>query len=163
MRHAAYKNLHNKESKNIISKETTQTEEERIRKLIGHLPDEQRRALYIEIEKQIKDPDTYATLATCFIVGIHHFYLKKWQHGLINIAIFSTGFTLLIIDLLGIYTPSTDQSPFFSFLISWQLGLVLILGLSLSELYELFSSQSTVEDYNNKIMEAIYNEKKILS
>ncbi len=141
-----------------MSQATAQAEERRIRELINCLPDEQRLAIYTEIEKQIKDPDTYAALNFLFIAGLHHFYLGKWRRGLINLAIFWVGLAILIIDVFGIYVPMMDWSRLLLSLSSWQLGLGLLVGISILELYELFRSQGIVQDYNNQVMAAIYQE-----
>ena len=141
-----------------MSSEKAQAEEKRIRELINCLPDEDRHALYAAIEKQLKDPDTYAALNFLFIAGLHHFYLGKWRRGLVNIAVFCLGSAMLIIDLFGIYVPMIDQSSLVLALSSWQLGLGLLVGISVLELYELFRSQGIVQNYNNQVMTTSYQE-----
>ena len=122
-----------------MNQEKCEQEEERIRGLVRELPEDQRAAFYQKTEKQLKDPDTYATLNYIFIAGLHHFYLGKWGRGLINIVIFWLGVALLF-----------SSHP-------W-LGALVILVISVIELYELFRSQSIVLQYNNALMLAIYQQ-----
>ncbi len=125
----------------MLSKQEVEIKEEEIRKLVRELPDDKRSKFFQETEKQLKDPDTYAVLNYIFIAGLHHFYLGKWERGLINIIIFWSGIFLL-------FTPYTIA------------GILIIIAISLFELYELFQSQTMVQAYNNNIMEDIYNQYK---
>ena len=122
----------------MISKETVQAKEESIRELVRTLPNEVRATFYTETEKALKDPDTYATLNYIFIAGLHHFYLGKWVLGIINTAVFWGGIALL-------FTGHT-----------WW-GIAAIAAVTLFEFYELFRSQTIVQDYNNRVMERIYH------
>jgi TM2 domain-containing membrane protein YozV len=123
----------------VLSKEIVQEKEESIRKLIRELPETTRAAFYRETEKKLKDPDTYATLNYLFIAGLHHFYLGKWARGLINLSVFVFGIILAFIS-----------SP--------RYGVVVIIAISIFEIYALFRSQVIVQDYNNRIMEEIYRD-----
>ncbi len=120
------------------SKETIQEDEERIRKWVRELPDDKRRQFFQQTEQALKDPDTYAALNYLFIAGLHHFYLGKWLRGSINLSIFITGAVLL-------FTQFTAA------------GLLLLIGITVIELKDLFYSQLVVQDYNNGIMEKIYH------
>lgn len=119
------------------NKDEVQENEERIRKLVRELPDHSRLMFFKESEKKFKDPDTYATLNYIFVAGLHHFYLGKWVRGLINIMVFWVGVILLFAGYTGI-------------------GIGIILAISIFELYELFKSQAIVQEYNNGVMEKIY-------
>ena len=121
------------------TKEAIQEEEEHIRKLVRELPDDKRLLFFQQVEKNLKDPDTYATLNYLFIAGLHHFYLGKWARGLINLFIFLMGVVLLFTGLAII-------------------GVLLIIAISLVELKALFKSQIIIQDYNNNVMAAIYRE-----
>jgi TM2 domain-containing membrane protein YozV len=121
----------------MSSKEEVQEKEESIRKLVRELPDDRRLKFFKESEKKLKDPDTYATLNYIFIAGLHHFYLGKWGRGLINIVVFWVGVRLLFTDYPVI-------------------GVIIILAISIFELYELFKSQTVVQEHNNLVMEEIY-------
>ena len=120
------------------SKETIQEDEERIRKWVRELPDDKRLQFFQQTEQALKDPDTYAVLNYLFIAGLHHFYLGKWLRGFINLSIFITGVVLLFTNLTSI-------------------GLLLLIGITVIELKDLFYSQLVVQDYNNGVMEKIYH------
>jgi len=123
----------------MISSDETLEEEERLRKLIRALPDDKRFAFYKEAEKQLKDPDTYAALNYLFIAGLHHFYLGKWIRGLFNITVFLAGTVMLFTPLAIV-------------------GVLLIIIITVIELYALFKSQAIVQAYNNGISEKIYRQ-----
>lgn len=121
------------------SKEIIQQDEERIRQLVRELPDDKKSLFFQQTEKNLKDPDTYATLNFLFIAGLHHFYLGNWIHGLINISIFFIGAIFLFTGLAT-------------------LGILILIAISTIELKALFKAQLIVQDYNNNIMETIYRE-----
>lgn len=123
----------------MISQEEILNEEERLRNLVRALPDNKRFAFYQEAEKQLKDPDTYATLNFIFIAGLHHFYLGKWVRGIFNISVFLVGVVMLFTPLAII-------------------GVLFIVAISIIELYALFKSQVIVQAHNNTIMKRIYSE-----
>lgn len=123
----------------MASNEEVQDKEESIRKLVRDLPDDKKFRFFKESEKKLKDPDTYATLNYIFIAGLHHFYLGKWGRGLLNIAVFCVGVILLFSDYIGT-------------------GVIIILAISIFELYELFNSQTIVQEHNNNVMEEIYRD-----
>ncbi len=144
----------------MCSAERTQAEEERIRTLVNALPDAQRQQFYQQSLKRLKDPDTYATLNYIIVAGLHHFYLGKWQRGLFNLTVFAIGLSILTIDAFGIYIPLIDRHPLLLIWIRWQLGLGLLAGIILLELYALFKSQHIVQQYNNQVMKELYRELK---
>ncbi len=119
------------------TKEAIQEEEERIRKLVRELPDEKRLLFFQQAEKNLKDPDTYATLNFLFVAGLHHFYLGQWVRGSINLFIFLAGVVFLFSGQVAI-------------------GIVLLIAISMVELRALFAAQTVVQDYNNAVMERIY-------
>lgn len=121
------------------SKEVVQQDEERIRQLVRELPDDKKSLFFQQTEKNLKDPDTYATLNFLFIAGLHHFYLGNRIRGLINITIFFIGVLFLFIGLAA-------------------LGILILIVISTIELKALFKAQLIVQDYNNGIMETIYRE-----
>ena len=69
----------------IRNKEALRLEENELRLRIAALSVEQKRLYYAQELQQIKDPDTYAALNWFFIAGLHHFYLGKWQKGVMNL------------------------------------------------------------------------------
>ena len=119
--------------------EAVQEDEERIRKLVRELPDDKRLIFFKQIEKGLKDPDTYATLNFLFIAGLHHFYLGKWVRGLINIIIFLIGVFFVFAGFVG-------------------MGIFILIAISAIELKALFKAQLIVQDYNNEVMKMIYRE-----
>ena len=121
------------------NKQAIEQDEERIRKMVRELPDDKRLWFFREAEKQLKDPDTYATLNFLFIAGLHHFYLGKWVRGFINLGVFLAGAVMLFTSLSGV-------------------GLLLLIAVTVIELKALFQSQTVVQDYNNGVMERIYRE-----
>lgn len=120
-------------------KEAIQEEEEHIRKLVRELPDEKRLLFFQQAEKNLKDPDTYATLNFLFVAGLHHFYLGQWRRGSMNLFIFVAGVVLLFVGHVVI-------------------GIALLIAISMVELKALFAAQTVVQDCNNAVMERIYRE-----
>jgi len=117
----------------MLNQKVVQDEEEALRLLIRDLPDEQRKEFYRLAKQKLKDPDTFAVLNYLFVTGLHHFYLGHWLRGIINLIGFIIGITLIVMGL-------------------WQLGLGVIVLLSLTEIYALFRSQVIVQNYNNQVM-----------
>lgn len=105
---------------------------EQIRRQVRELSDEKRKLYYQLLDKRLKDPDTYATLNYIFIAGLHHFYIGKWQLGLLNISAFGGGVALIVVGLV-------------------ELGIAAIVGIAIFELYELFRSQIIIQAHNNHI------------
>ena len=123
----------------MINKRQVIAKEEALRHQLRELPAEQRLAFFNALEPQLKDPDTYSVLNFLFIAGLHHFYLGKWQRGIINILIFWLGIGLL-------FTPISV------------LGIVVVASITALELYDLFRSQVIVQDYNNTVMARLYEQ-----
>jgi hypothetical protein len=109
-------------------------EEEELREQISKLNSEQRKQYYALEVDQVKDPDTYAVLNWAFLAGLHHFYLGKWQRGLVNIILMLLGAILYFTALFSL------------------MGGGLILLVCLIELPQLFNSQNIVHHYNNQLM-----------
>lgn len=123
----------------MLSEDEVNAEEERIRKLVRQLPEDKRFAFFQKTEKQLKDPDTFAALNYLFIAGLHHFYLGNWLRGLINLAVFLTGIVMLFTPMIVV-------------------GILLIITISVIELYALFRAQTIVQAHNNAVMKKIYQE-----
>ncbi len=120
----------------MLDKEAVSLEEERIRQQVRTLPEEKRLQFYTRLEKEVKDPDSYAVLNYLFISGLHHFYMGKWLRGSINLAVFAVAVYLMFNSMV-------------------MLGIILLIVISLFELYELFQSETIVQDYNNKLMNTL--------
>jgi TM2 domain-containing membrane protein YozV len=117
----------------MLNQQQVDAEEEQLRELAAALPDEARLAFYQQLKRELRDPDTYATLNWCFLAGLHHFYLGQWRRGLLNLAVFLIGVALLFSPLL------------------W-LGIALLVFISVIELWALFRAQIIIQHWNNQIM-----------
>lgn len=118
----------------MLKEAEVHAQEEALRRKVRELPDELRKQYYEIAEGKIRDPDTYAVLNYLFIAGLHHFYLKRWIRGVLNLAIFCGGVALIVMDM-------------------WQYGLGAIAAVTILELYALFRSQIIVRAYNNTVMQ----------
>lgn len=116
----------------MLDRDAVQAEDERLSELASQLPDAQRKDFYRALSRELKDPDTYAALNWFFLAGLHHFYLGRWWWGVIDLAVFIVGVSLL---LLQQYLP----------------GILLILIISAVELWALFRAQVIVQDWNNRL------------
>lgn len=116
----------------MLNQREVDAEEERLRELADALPDEQRKAFYRDVKRQLRDPDTYAALNWFFLAGLHHFYLGRWSRGLFNLAVFLIGVALIIVQLV------------------WP-GIALMVLVSGWELWALFRAQVIVQDWNNQL------------
>jgi TM2 domain-containing membrane protein YozV len=119
-----------------LNAEEVDNKEESIRLRVSRLADDKRRLYFSRLEKEIKDPDTYAALNWLLLAGLHHFYLRKYQRGAINLISFFVGAAFLFSD-----------SP--------AIGTIIIGLIFIFELYELFFSQSIIKQYNNDKSENI--------
>ena len=123
----------------MLNKEIVSEQQEQIRRQVRELSDEKRKLYYRIFEKRVKDPDTYATLNYIFIAGLHHFYIGKWQLGLLNITAFGGGIALIVAGFV-------------------EIGIAAIIGIALFELYELFRSQVIIQAHNNQISLTVLTE-----
>lgn len=114
-----------------LREEAVRAEEEAIREQVRQLPDDQRAAFFHHYNKELRDPDTYAVLNWLFLAGLHHFYLGRFQRGLVNLVAMVVGLVLLLIGI--------------------GFGGLVILVVLLVELPALFRSQVIVMDYNNRL------------
>jgi len=121
----------------MMNAEALRQEEEQLREKIAQLTAEQKKHYYALEVEQVKDPDTYAVLNWAFLAGLHHFYLGKWQRGLIN----------LLLMLFGALLYFTAVLPL--------IGGGLILLVLVIELPQLFNSQNIIHRYNNQVMAAL--------
>lgn len=110
--------------------------EESIRKKVNLLSAHNRKIYYDKIVKELKDPDTYATLNFAFLIGLHNIYLKKYGTFLLN--------SLFIAGVICFFS-----TPIFYFF------LILFLGIQIHECIQLFDSERIVLKYNNDVMEKI--------
>ncbi|PKG83874.1 hypothetical protein CXF85_10280 [Colwellia sp. 75C3] len=120
-----------------MTEEYLRQEEEQLREQIAKLNSEQKKRYYALEVAQVKDPDTYAVLNWTFLAGLHHFYLGKWQRGLLNLVLMITGGLLYFSHLLPL------------------LGGGLVLLIFIIELPQLFNSQKIIHRYNNQLMKRL--------
>lgn len=116
----------------MLKQEDVDAEEESLRKAIRELPEEQRAEFYRQAGNAVKDPDTYAALNWFFVTGLHHFYLGRWQWGLVDIVALFVAIGCFLGGLI------------------WA-GVVLLLIVYSWELWQLFRSQIIVQDWNNRL------------
>lgn len=119
-----------------MNKDEVEKQEDFLRDEINNLDKEKKKLFFEKVEKEIKDPDTYASLNFLFLTGVHHFYLQKWLKGSINLGLFIIGLVLL-----------------FGSTFSYGIGLGMIIAIVILELNELFKAQIIIQDYNNKVLE----------
>ncbi|GAA6171014.1 hypothetical protein NBRC116592_06840 [Colwellia sp. KU-HH00111] len=120
-----------------LKKENLRLEENELREQIASLSIEQKRQYYAQEVKHMKDPDTYAALNWICVMGLHHFYLGKWQRGLVNL-------TLMIIGIL-LYFSGTFPL----------IGIAVVAFVFVIELPQLFNSERIIYRYNNQLMRSI--------
>jgi|TARA_R100000750_G_scaffold13603_1_gene8697 TM2 domain-containing membrane protein YozV len=90
--------------------------------------------------KRCNDPDTYAVLNWFIMAGLHHFYLGKTQRGVINLCVMLVGLVFL---------------PFLPIV-----GVIILVGIVIVELPQLFKSQQIVHAYNNNVMRELIHKVK---
>ena len=120
----------------MLNEREVEREEDRLRDIVARLPSDRRKLFHERARDRLKDPDTYAVLNWFLVAGLHHFYLGKWRRGLINLAVFLLGIAMLF-----------SEAPI--------VGVVLIAGIFLLELWALFRSQIFVRHYNNQVTEEL--------
>lgn len=120
-----------------MNEKSLRQEEEQLREQITQLNSEQKKSYYALEVAQVKDPDTYAALNWAFLAGLHHFYLGKWQRGLLN----------LVLMLVGVLFYLSQLPPL--------LGAGVILLVFIIELPQLFNSQQIIHQYNNDVMKRL--------
>lgn len=116
----------------MLKQEEVEAEEESLRKAIRELSEDRRAEFYRQAGKAVKDPDTYAALNWFFIAGLHHFYLGRWQLGLLDLG--------ALIIAIGCFSAG----------LIWA-GVALLVVVYSWELWQLFRSQIIVQDWNNRL------------
>ena len=123
--------------KDTLNKEALRLEEDKLRAQIALLSVEQKRKYYAQEVKLIKDPDTYAALNWICVMGLHHFYLGKWQRGFINLTLMLIGILLYVSGLFPL------------------VGMATVAFVFVIELPQLFNSERIIYRYNNQLMRRI--------
>ena len=119
-----------------LNAEAVEEHEEDIRERVRELPDELRKQYFSQFKREMKDPDTYATLNWFFVAGLHHMYLGDYARG----------GTTLVAMAISIFLLFTSLMP---------LAIFIIAAILVVELMALFRSQTVVADHNNQLAEDI--------
>lgn len=123
-----------------LSDEKLEELEKSLKDDIQKLPQDTKAKYFKEFSNRVKDPDTYAVLNWLFLGGIHHFYLGRF-------ITFGIEMTLLVFALT-------------CYLAGFQVSLLILLGIAIYELPQLFFSQRIVREYNLKLSSRILDELK---
>lgn len=118
----------------VLDTQALRLEENKLREQVASLSVAQKRKYYAQALRHIKDPDTYAALNWVFVMGLHHFYLGKWQRGFINLALMLTGVWLYLSGMFTLF------------------GAMIIVFVFIIELPQLFNSERIIYQYNNQLM-----------
>lgn len=117
----------------MFSEKELNLDETELREQVLLLSEAQREAYRQCEQAALKRPATYAALNTLFFLGAHHFYLRRWLRGLINLA-------------LGIMAASVllrGQALY---------GFAVLLALAIVEIPQLLNYEHLVHAYNNNSM-----------
>ncbi|EHU4917122.1 TPA: hypothetical protein RQJ98_004473 [Vibrio vulnificus] len=120
------------------STEQLEENEELLRKQVNLLPEVQKKEFYNRQSKQLKDPDTYATLNWLFLGGFHHCYLGKY-------GLFALEITILLVSVVGLVLGHTS-------------ALLILMLLVIYELPQLFFSQKIARQHNYDLSCKIFND-----
>jgi hypothetical protein len=116
--------------------EALEAQEEELKQQVNGLTQRQKKRYFAEQTRQLKDPDTYAVLNWAFLGGFHHLYLRKYR-------LFIVECTLLVIAIIGLVM----SQPYFA---------LILVGLVLFELPQLFLAQKIARQYNYHVSRSIY-------
>ena len=133
----------------VLKSEIVEEQEEKLRASVRELNESERKFFFKSFSKQVKDPDTYAVLNFFIITGLHHFYLRKYIRGSINLSLFLFAIAEIFIGLVQVNVPRLGQ------------GLLIMVLVLLIEIPNLFRSQIIVKDYNNRLTEKILFETRL--
>lgn len=117
----------------MFSEKELNLDETDLREQVSLLTEMQREA-YTACEKAaLKSPATYAALNSLFFLGAHHFYLRRWLRGLINLVLGLTVASLLLGGQI-LY------------------GCAILLALAIVEIPQLLNFEHLVHSRNNNSM-----------
>jgi TM2 domain-containing membrane protein YozV len=118
----------------MFSEKELNLEETELRERVRMLsPPERTR--YNELEQRLlKDPAVYLKLNVLFFTGAHHFYLRRWFRGVLN----------LVMTLAAVYLLVSPRDPWF--------GVLLLLAVIIIEIPQLMNARHLVHAYNNRMM-----------
>ncbi len=122
----------------MFSEKELNLDETDLREQVALLSDEPREAYRRLEQAAFKRPATYAALNTLFFLGAHHFYLRRWVRGFINLV-------------LGI----AAASLFFNGQMLY--GSAVVLAIAIVEIPQLLNYEHLVHAYNNRAMRQCLN------
>jgi len=118
----------------MFSEKALNLEEHELREQIRALPAPERQ-LYHELELNgLKDPNRYLRLNWLFPLGLHHFYLGRWERGVLNLCL--TISALVLLSRAGMTL----------------LGFMLLTAMIIIEIPQLLNARHLVHNRNNSIM-----------
>lgn len=118
----------------MFSEKELNLEETELRDRVRNLPDAQR-ARYDELERHLlKAPGTYLKLNWLFPAGAHHFYLRRWLRGALN----------LTLTLAALYLIVNLDNPVY--------GILVLFALFIIEIPQLLNARHLVHAFNIRVM-----------
>ena len=136
-----------------LRSQTVEEQEENLRTTAGELEETERKFFFKRFSEEYKDPDTYAVLNFFFIGGLHHFYLKKYVRGFVNLSLSISGFVLM-------FTAPFQEINDYQ-VGAFGAGISILALVTLIEIPNLFRSQTIAKDYNNRLSRKILKETKL--
>lgn len=120
----------------MFSEKELNLEESDLRQQIAALSTAEQERYHRFAAASLKSPATYALLNWLFLLGAHHFYLRRWLRGVIN----------LTLTLIGVYLLITQDARLYA-------G-VLFLAVAIIEVPQLLNYEHIVHAFNNRTMRA---------
>ncbi len=118
----------------MFSEKELNLEETELRDRVRNLPGAQR-TRYDELERHLlKNPDIYLNLNWLFPFGAHHFYLRRWLRGVLN----------LTLTLAALYLIVNLDNPVY--------GILVLLALFIIEIPQLLNANHLVHAFNIRVM-----------
>lgn len=103
-------------------------------------------AFYDQLEiPRLKQADTYLKLNLLFPLGVHHFYLRRWDRALLNVLTSAIG----LMSVSGINPWGTRNEL---------LALALLVAIAIIEVPQLLNARLLVQSRNNRIMQFCLSE-----
>ncbi|MES3008765.1 MAG: TM2 domain-containing protein [Pseudomonadota bacterium] len=118
----------------MFSEKELNLEETELREQVSLLTPAQHEK-YLQMERSLrKHPSTYAALNCFFLLGLHHFYLRRWPRGILD----------LLLSSIALYALFVAGSPAY--------GGALLLAVAIIEVPQLLNYEHLVHSYNNQMM-----------
>ena len=133
-----------------LRSQTVEEQEENLRSTAGELEETERKFFFKRFSEEYKDPDTYAVLNFLFVGGLHHFYLKKYLRGFVNLSLSLCGFVLM-------FTAPFQEINDYQ-VGAFKAGILILALVTIIEIPNLFRSQIIAKDFNNRLSLKILDE-----